>query len=99
MFVVLEIYEIKHNPNSSQNQYVLVYSEPLPNSSDASRPITLIMGKENNETLGELIPLIQSEISDIQEDGLCINIDSRVMNMEIEINSTMTDGKMKTLLS
>ena len=99
MFVVLEIYEIKHNPNSSQNQYVLVYSEPLPNSSDASRPITLIMGKENNETLGELIPLIQSEISDIQEDGLCINIDSRVMNIEIEINSTMTDGKMKTLLT
>ena len=99
MFVVLEIYEIKHNPNSSQNQYVLVYSEPLPNSSDASRPITLIMGKENNETLGEFIPLIQSEISDIQEDGLCINIDSRVMNIEIEINSTMTDGKMKTLLT
>ena len=57
------------------------------------------MGKENNETLGELIPLIQSEISDIQEDGLCINIDTRVMNIEININSTMTDGKMKTLLT
>ena len=99
MFVVLELYETKLNPNSSQNKYDLVYSEPLPNSADASRPITLIMGKENNETLGELIPLIQSEIADIQEDGLCINIDSRVMNIEIQINSTMTDGKIKTLLT
>ncbi|CAL4064161.1 unnamed protein product [Meganyctiphanes norvegica] len=91
MFVVLDIYEIKHEQNIS------VYSEPLPNSPDASRPIALVMGKENYETLSEWIPIIQSEISDIQEDGLCIKIDSRVVNLEIEIKSSMTDGKIKTI--
>ena len=99
MFVVLELYEYKESPNSSQSQYVLVYSEPLPNSSDAARPIALVMGKENLETLGELIPVIQSEISEILEDGLCLSIDIRVMNIEVEMKSSMTDGRVKILLT
>ena len=70
MFVLLEIRERKQNPaDSSQSQYIHVYSDPFPNSPEACRPVTLIMGKEDDETLGEVIPKIQQEISDIQEDG------------------------------
>ena len=56
------------------------------------------MGKENSETLGEFILIIQNEISDIQEDGLCI-FNDRAVNLDIEIKSTMTDGKIKKLLT
>ena len=57
------------------------------------------MGKEDSETLGEFIHVIQEEISNIQEDGLCIVIGDRVMNLQIEIKTTMTDGKTKTLMT
>ena len=100
MFVVIEIYERKENPSDcSQSQYILIYSDPLPNSAEACRPVSLIMGKENTETLKEFIPLMQREIKEIQEDGLCVNIDSRVINIEVEFKSSMNDGKMKNLLT
>ncbi|CAL4090779.1 unnamed protein product, partial [Meganyctiphanes norvegica] len=83
---------------SDQDIYELIYSEPKSNSADKSRPITLIMGKEDSETLGEFIHVIQEEISNIQEDGLCIVIGDRVINLQIEIKITMTDGKTKTLM-
>ena len=98
MFVVLEIYENKENLDS-EHKMTPIFTEPLPNSADASRPIALIMGKENSETLGEFIPIIQNEISDIQEDGLCIIVNDRAVNLDIEIKSTMTDGKIKKLLT
>ena len=94
MFVALEIYE-NNEYLDNQHNMVPIFSEPLPNSADASRPIALLMGKENSETLGEFIPIIQKEISEIQEDGLCIIVNDRAMNLDIEIKSTMTDGKIK----
>ena len=99
MFVFLELYERKMCPISSQSQYVQVYSEPLSNSADAARPLALIMGKENNETLTEFIPVVQAEILDILEDGLCIKLDSRAINLLIEIVTSMSDGKIKTLMT
>ena len=95
MFVPLEMYEKRINPLSSENEYVIVDSEKLPNSADRARPIALIMGKENTDTLKKFIPRIQEEIAEIQDDGLCIKIGERYINLEIEIKSTMTDGATK----
>ena len=69
-----------------------MYSEPKPNSADKARPISLIMGKEDSNTLGEFISLIQEEILKIQEDGLCVVISDRAINIQIEIKTTMADG-------
>ena len=99
MFVVLELYVVNQDSESDQDIYELIYSEPKPNSADKSRPIALIMGKEDSETLGEFIPIIQEELSNIQEDGLCIVISDRVMNLQIEMKTSMTDGKSKTLMT
>ena len=94
MFVVLEIYENNGNVDQ-QDEMASIFTDPLPNSADASRPIALIMGKESSESLGEFIPIIQNEIAEIQEDGLCIFNNDRSINVTIEIKSTMTDGKIK----
>ena len=94
MFVVLELYEIKLDSDKIQNKYELVYSELQPNSADKCRPIALIMGKEDNKTLGGFNPMIQEEILTIKEDGLCILIGDRAINLEIEFKTTMTDGKI-----
>ena len=99
MFVVLELYEIKLDSDKIQNKYELVYSELQPNSADKCRPIALIMGKEDNKTLGGFNPMIQEEILTIKEDGLCILIGDRAINLEIEFKTTMTDGKIKKLLT
>ena len=98
MFVVLEIYENNGNVDQ-QDEMAPIFTDPLPNSADASRPIALIMGKESSESLGEFIPIIQNEIAEIQEDGLCIFNNDRAINVTIEIKSTMTDGKIKKLLT
>ena len=100
MFVVIDIYERKENPSdSSQSQYSLIYSDPLPNSPEACRPVSLIMGKENIETLREFILVIQREMSNIEEDGLCVKIGSRAINIKVKFKSCMNDGKMKNLLT
>ena len=99
MFVPLEMYEKKINPSPSENKYIIVDSETLPNSADRARPIALIMGKENSDTLKQLYPRVQKEIAEIQNDGLCIKIGERCINLEIEIKSTMTDGASKKLLT
>ena len=99
MFVVLEISKIRLDCYNVQDKYELVYSELQPNSADKSRPIALIMGKEDRETLGIFFPMIQEEIKAIKKDGLCIKIGDRVINLEIEINTTMTDGSTKKLLT
>ena len=54
MFVVLDIFE------NNENKEIPIFSDPLPNSANASRPIAILIGKENSEKLGEFIPIIQN---------------------------------------
>ena len=43
--------------------------------------------------------MIQEKILTIKEDGLCILIGDRAINLEIEFKTTMTDGKILKLLT
>ena len=86
MFVVLDIFEKKviDSIDGKETKYIQVYSESSPNSADASRPVALIMGKENTENLANFIPNIQLEIDNLQEDGICIITNSGAINVEFK---------------
>ena len=84
--------------SQSQGECNEVWVEGAPCSPDAARPIMITMGKENNELLAKIVPPVDVEIGELQQNGVTVEDNGKMYTLKVEFHRSMNDGKMQKLL-
>ena len=78
----------------------LLWLNHTPNASRTLRPLFLIREKETDDDLLSLvIPTTDAARKELQEEGLCIRLDDKAVNVKIVIHDSMKDLKFKKHIS
>ena len=84
--------------SQSQGECNEVWGEGAPCSPDAARPIMITMGKENSELLAKIVPPVDVEIGELQQNGVTVEDNGKMYTLKVEFHCSMNDGKMQKLL-
>ena len=66
----------------SQGECNEVWVEGAPCSPDAPRPIMITMGKENSELLAKIVPPVDVEIVELQQNGVTVEHNGKMYTLK-----------------
>ena len=79
----------------SQGECNEVWVEGAPCSPDAARPIMITMGKENSELLAKIVPPVDVEIGDVQQNGVTVEDNGKKYTLKIEFHRSMSEAVIR----
>ena len=56
------------------------------------------MGKENSELLAKIVPPVDVEISELQQNSVTVEDNGKMYTLKVDFHCSMSDGKMQKLL-
>lgn len=76
-----------------------IWVEPTPASPHSCRPLSLLLGKETDETLKFYYKQLSSERKSIKESPLHVTVNEHKYKIKVKLEFSMIDGKMRAILS
>ena len=95
MWVPFSVSRSSTGVSGAQGECNEVWVEGAPCSLDATRPIMITMGKESNELLVKIVPPVDVEIDELQQNGVTIEDNGKMYSLKVEFHCSMNDGKMQ----
>ena len=98
MWVPLEVSKDLDQDQLSTSQSNVIWTECIPNSPDAARPILITLGKEDSDLLNKIVPPLDGEIELLHTSGVTVDDNGKVYELKIQFLCSMNDGKMQKQL-